>query len=174
MQPFLKTPPKDLSLVEVDQKWMGFVLDLAQKAAEAGEIPVGAVIVKDGQVIAQAHNLKESTQNPLAHAEILAIEQASQALKAWRLAGCTLYVNLEPCGMCAGAIIQSRVERVVYGVSDPKTGAVHSVYQMLSDSRLNHQVEVSEGVMAEESRALIQKFFSELREKKRKPTSLLS
>ncbi len=151
---------------ENDLKWMKAALSLAEKAAQLGEIPVGAIVVCNGAVVGEAYNLKEAQANPLAHAELIAIKQASERLKAWRLSGCTLYVTLEPCGMCAGALVQSRIERVVYGTRDPKTGAVHSLYQMLSDQRLNHQVEVTDGVLAEESQSLLKKFFAELRKKK--------
>lgn len=150
---------------EEDHKWMREAFKLAEKAASLGEIPVGAVVVYDGAIIGEGLNTKESEHNPLAHAEIKAIEQAAKFRKAWRLSGCSLYVNLEPCGMCAGAIIQSRMDRLVYGTRDPKTGAVHSLYEMLSDKRLNHQVEVHEGVLGLESQALIKDFFKKLRSK---------
>lgn len=150
-----------------DERWMRKVLDLAEIAAKAGEIPVGAIIVHNGELIAQGFNLKECQKSSLAHAEILAIDEASQKIGGWRLMGCTLYVNLEPCSMCAGAILQARIERVVYGTRDPKTGAVHSMYQLLTDPRMNHQAEVVEGVLAEESRMIIQDFFAKLRAQKR-------
>lgn len=152
--------------LENDLKWMQSAYRLAEKAAEMGEIPVGAVVVYEGAIIGEGHNSKERDSDPLAHAEMLALAAASRYRKAWRLSGCTLYVNLEPCGMCAGALVQSRVDRLVYGARDPKTGAVHSLYQMLSDQRLNHQVAVVEGVMAEQSQRLIKKFFAELRAQK--------
>ena len=153
--------------LESDLKWMAEALKLAANAGTAGEIPVGAVVVYDGAIIGEGSNLKENQKNPLAHAEMIAIEAAAKHQGAWRLSGCTLYVNLEPCGMCAGALIQSRIDRLVYGVRDPKTGAVHSLYQMLSDERLNHQIEVVEGVRAEESQALIKNFFLNLRAAKK-------
>ena len=133
----------------VDLQFMSAAFALAERAGLAGEIPVGAVVVYDGVIIGKGSNSKETDQDP------------------WRLSACTLYVTLEPCGMCAGALVQARVDRVVYATRDPKTGAVHSLYQMLSDARLNHQIEVLEGVMAEESQALLKRFFAELREKKK-------
>ncbi len=151
----------------IDLEWMGRAFALAEKAGLAGEIPVGAVVVYDGAVIGEASNSKEADRDPLAHAELLALREASRVRDAWRLSGCTLYVTLEPCGMCAGALVQARVDRVVYATRDPKTGAVHSLYQMLSDERLNHQIEVLEGVMADESQALLKRFFTELRGKKK-------
>ena len=151
----------------VDLQFMSAAFALAERAGLAGEIPVGAVVVYDGVIIGKGSNSKETDQDPLAHAELLALREASRERGAWRLSACTLYVTLEPCGMCAGALVQARVDRVVYATRDPKTGAVHSLYQMLSDARLNHQIEVLEGVMAEESQALLKRFFAELREKKK-------
>ncbi len=149
-----------------DLKWMKVAIRLAEKAGSKGEIPVGAVVVYEGAIIGEGLNSKEGDLSPLAHAEMLAIAAAAKFRGAWRLSACSLYVNLEPCGMCAGAIVQSRIDRVVYGTRDAKTGAVNSLYQMLSDQRLNHQTEVVEGVMAAESQLLIKSFFAELRSKK--------
>jgi tRNA(adenine34) deaminase len=147
---------------------MGQALKLAEEASSNQEVPVGAVLVRDvddGQVeiVAQTKNCKESTKNPLHHAEILAIEAAARALGRWRLSDCTLYVTLEPCVMCAGAIVQARLKRVVYGAKDPKAGAVESLYEVLSDPRLNHRPQVTGSVRAEESSSLLRKFFSERR-----------
>lgn len=139
---------------------MQLALDEAQVAAKADEVPVGAVIVVDQKIVAQAHNQREMLRDPTAHAEVLAITQAAAALGAWRLAGCTLYVTLEPCAMCAGAIVQARIPLVVYGATDPKAGAVASLYELLSDSRLNHRSEVVGGVLAEPCGAILTDFFA--------------
>src|SRR5690606_2738256 len=113
----------------------------------ADEVPVGALVVRDGEVLGGAHNQRETLADPTAHAEMIAITQAASALGSWRLSGCTLYVTLEPCAMCAGAIVLARLDRVVYGATDPKAGAVESLYRLLEDSRLNHQAEVVRGVL---------------------------
>ncbi len=144
---------------EEDIGFMKRALDLATQAALEGEVPVAALIVCDRQLVAEVANLKESGFDPLGHAEIRAIQLAAKALGRWRLSGCTLYVTLEPCTMCAGAIVHSRVDRVVYGAKDPKAGAVESLYQILSDPRLNHAPEVVAGVLADESSALLKSFF---------------
>lgn len=150
-----------------DEKWMRQALYLAEKAGELGEIPVGAVVVHNGEIIVESGNLKEASQDPLGHAEIIAIRKASEKLGRWRLSGCTLYVTLEPCAMCAGAIIQARLDRVVYGATDPKAGAVSSLYQMLSDPRLNHAPQVQAGVLEAEASALLKSFFQSLRQRLR-------
>ena len=126
-----------------DLKWMNFALLEAQKAESLQEVPVGAVVVHQGEIVGRAHNLRETSRDPVAHAEILALQQAAKALGAWRLIGCTLYVTLEPCPMCAGAIVNSRLERVVYGASDARAGAVRSVYRLCDDPALNHRVQIS-------------------------------
>lgn len=131
----------------------------ASAAGEIDEVPVGAVITHEGRVIAAAHNQREQLADPTAHAEMIAITQAAAALGTWRLLGCTLYVTLEPCPMCAGAIVQARLPRVVYGAADPKAGACGSLYHIARDSRLNHQAEVIGGVFAEECAALLAEFF---------------
>lgn len=138
--------------------------ELAQKAASLGEVPVGAVVVFENQVVGEGYNLRESKNHPLAHAEKIAIEMAAEKLGRWRLTGCTLYVTLEPCVMCAGAIVNSRVEHLVYGAKDPKSGGVESLYQILSDKRLNHRPLVTSGVMHEECSAILKSFFAQLRE----------
>ena len=168
---FDETPP--LVAHSEDLQWMERALELAGEAARLGEIPVGAVIVDEHGIVAEAHNLKEKTQNPLAHAEILAIEKASLKLRRWRLSGCTLYVTLEPCLMCAGAIIQARVDRVVFATIDAKAGAVHSLYQTLSDARLNHSPQVHAGLLESPARELLQGFFKELRLRKQRPDASL-
>lgn len=141
----------------------------AQKAAEMGEIPVGAVIVKDGEIISRGHNLTETTNDPTAHAEIIAIREASKVLGGWRLIGCDMYVTMEPCSMCAGALVWSRIEHLYIGADDPKTGACGSVFNIVQDDRLNHQIAVDRGIMAEESSQLVREFFRNLRNKRKKP-----
>src|SRR5438046_1813687 len=145
------------------ERFMRLALDQAQAALAADEVPVGAVIVRGERVIAAAHNQRETLRDPTAHAEMIAITQAAEALASWRLEGCTLYVTLEPCPMCAGAILQARIPRVVYGAIDPKAGAVRSLYEMLGDKRLNHQAEVVAGVLTEPCGELLSRFFQEQR-----------
>jgi len=142
-----------------DHAYLSVCINLARKAAAQGEVPVGAIVVHQNQIIGRGFNQRENLQNPVAHAEILAIEQASQALGSWRLIDATLYITLEPCIMCAGAIINSRIKRVVYGALDQKAGAEYSLYQLLRDPRLNHRVEVTRGVQEEQCRGLLQGFF---------------
>jgi len=138
----------------------------AQRAEQIGEVPIGAVVVRDGAVIGAGYNVRETTRDPTAHAEMVAIRQASEALGAWRLLGCSLYVTLEPCPMCAGAILQSRVERVVYGTSDPKAGCVGTLMDLLQDQRFNHAAEWKSGVLQEQCSALLTDFFRRLRVRK--------
>ncbi len=140
----------------------------AQKAAEMGEVPIGAVIVHDGKVIARAHNLTETGSDPTAHAEILAIRQASEKLGEWKLQGCTLFVTCEPCAMCAGAMVWSRIDKVVIGTMDPKAGACGSLYSIPEDERLNHRVSVETGILAEECSRLLKDFFADLRKQERR------
>lgn len=140
-------------------------LELAAEAAIKGEIPVGAVIVRDEEIIAEAGNLKEANQDPLGHAEVIAIRRAAEKLGHWRLNGCTLYVTLEPCTMCAGAIVHARLERVVYAAIDPKAGAIQSLYEILNDKRLNHSPLVTSGILAAEASEQLRRFFRELRQK---------
>ncbi len=142
-------------------------LKLAANAALRGEVPVGAVLVKDGVQVACASNRREEWHTPLGHAELMTLQRASQSLKAWRLGGCTLYVTLEPCPMCAGALVQARVDRVVFGALDPKGGAMHSLYKIGSDPRLNHQIEVISGVLESESSEMLKAFFKKRRAEKR-------
>ena len=143
--------------------WMGLALDLAREAAAAGEVPVGAIVVKDGRVIGRGANRREADQDPIAHAEILAIAEAAHAVGHWRLEDTTLYATLEPCPMCAGAILNARIPRVVYGCADPKAGAVLSLYTLLDDPRLNHRCEVVAGVRALECSEILTAFFEALR-----------
>lgn len=144
---------------------MRCALDEARLAAAAGEVPIGAVLVVEGAVVARAHNRREVWQDPTAHAELIAIREASAQLRTWRLVGGTLYATMEPCAMCIGAAILARVERVVFGVRDPKGGACGSVLNIPEERRLNHRIEVVGGVLEDESRALLQEFFKGLRER---------
>lgn len=137
-------------------------------AFEEGEVPVGAVICHQDRVVAEAHNQRETLKDPTAHAEMIAITQAAEAIGSWRLIDCTLYVTLEPCPMCAGAIVQARIPTVVYGATDPKAGACHSLYQITSDPRLNHQTTVMGGLLQEECRSILQAFFAEQRSQGKK------
>ena len=138
----------------------------AKKSYQKEEIPVGAVIVKDGKIIARGHNIKETKTDPTKHAEIIAIQKASKKLQTWRLSGCTMYVTLEPCSMCAGSLIQARIDKVVIGTMDEKTGACGSVLNLLSDYKFNHTVQVETGIMQEECKTILQQFFKELRARK--------
>jgi tRNA(adenine34) deaminase len=138
-------------------------LDQAVLAFDQQEVPVGAVIVYQDRIIAEACNQRELLKDPTAHAEMIAITQAAEALESWRLLDCTLYVTLEPCPMCAGAIVQARIPRVIYGTTDAKAGACHSLFQITSDIRLNHQAAVLGGVMQEDCRAILQEFFRQQR-----------
>ncbi len=146
--------------IDPDRAGMMEAIRQAQAAAAEDEVPVGAVIFRDGKILAQAHNGREQLRDPTAHAEMLAITQAASAVADWRLEGCTLYVTLEPCPMCAGAIVLARIPRVVFGATDPKAGAVRSLYRLLDDPRLNHRCEIVEGVMAQECGALLTEFFA--------------
>ena len=150
-----------------DEKYMQIALKEAEKAEKKGEVPIGAVIVHDEKVIATGFNLRETTQTTLSHAELIAIEKANKVMKSWRLEDCTLYVTLEPCPMCAGAIVQSRIKRVVYGASDPKAGCAGTLMNLLQEDKFNHQVEITTGVLKEECSALLTDFFRQLRKKKK-------
>ncbi len=145
---------------------MAEALREAEYAREEGEVPVGAVIAHRGRIVARAHNQRETLKDPTAHAEMIAITQAAEALQNWRLENTVLYVTLEPCVMCAGAIVLARIPLLVYGADDPKAGACGSVFDMLSDRRLNHRVEVVRGVLQEKSAALLQAFFMRRRQSK--------
>lgn len=151
-------------IADKDLEYMRLALEQAGLAPALGEVPIGAVLVQDGQVLAQVHNFREVWQDPTAHAEIVAIREAASRLGTWRLTGATLYVTVEPCSMCAGAIIQSRISRLVFGARDPKAGACGSVFNLPEERRLNHKVEVSGGVLERESQELMQTFFRTLRE----------
>ncbi|MEH7250090.1 tRNA adenosine(34) deaminase TadA [Neobacillus niacini] len=150
-----------------DEFYMREAINEARKAESLAEVPIGAIIIMDGKVISRAHNLRETNQNAVAHAELLAIEQACQETGSWRLENATLYVTLEPCAMCSGAIILSRVKRVVYGAADPKGGCAGTFMNLLQDQRFNHQCEVVSGVLAAECGQLLSDFFRQLREKRK-------
>lgn len=148
-----------IELESPDHHWMRRALELATLAAREGEVPVGAVVVKEGQLIAEGWNRPIGHHDPTAHAEIQALRAAGRALNNYRLPGTTLYVTLEPCPMCAGAIVHARVQRVVFAARDPRTGAAGSIYNILQSNELNHRCEVEEGLLAEESSALLRHFF---------------
>jgi tRNA(adenine34) deaminase len=148
---------------EFDEQMMRRALDLAREARRSGEVPVGALVVRAGQVVSQAFNLRETLRDPTAHAERLALSWAGKSLDSWRLEQCVLYVTLEPCAMCCGAIVLSRIARLVYGAADPKAGACASLYQLVTDRRLNHQARITSGVLAGECGEILTDFFQERR-----------
>lgn len=154
--------------IEPHPFYMQLALKQAMQADAVDEVPIGAVIVHQGRVIGAAHNQRETLRDPTAHAEMLAITQAAEALGDWRLIDCTLYVTLEPCPMCAGAIVNARVPLVVFGAADPKAGAAGSLYQLLTDARLNHQCEVVPGVLGQQCGELLTNFFRRQRESGKK------
>jgi len=143
--------------------YMSEALEEAKKAAALGEIPIGAVIVRDGEVIARGHNLTETTKDPTAHAEMIAIREAAKSLGGWRLIGCEMYVTIEPCSMCAGALVWARIEKLHIGAMDPKAGACGSVFNIPGSGRLNHTIEMEYGIMADECAGIVKDFFRELR-----------
>ena len=142
---------------------MAQALAEARLAAEEGEVPIGAVLVADGRVVGRGRNARERLRDPTAHAEILALQEASRALESWRLSGATMYATLEPCPMCAGALVNARIDRLVYGVADPKAGAVDTLFDLVRDRRLNHRVEVASGVLAQECGEILREFFRQRR-----------
>ncbi|MBE3588833.1 MAG: tRNA adenosine(34) deaminase TadA [Thermoanaerobacteraceae bacterium] len=147
------------------RQYMREALAEAQKAYDLGEVPIGAVVVLKGEIIGRGHNLRETLVDSTAHAEILALREAARKLGDWRLVGATLYSTIEPCPMCAGALVQFRVQTLVYGAADPKAGAVDSIMDVVREPRFNHRVQVVSGVLAEECAAIIQRFFRELRQR---------
>lgn len=151
--------------MEHDEKFMLEAIKEAQKAYAIGEVPIGAVVVRQGEIVGRGHNQRETSKRAIAHAEIMAIEEACKNLGGWRLIDCDLYVTLEPCLMCGGAIYQSRVVRLIYGAKDPKSGAFGSLYNLAEDTRLNHQVAVTAGILESECSTLLKQFFRELRNK---------
>jgi tRNA(adenine34) deaminase len=152
-----------MSLPKTDEDYMRLALEEAEKASASGETPVGAVLVIGGEVIAAAHNMRETWQDPAAHAELLVVREGALRLGRWRLWDATLYVTLEPCLMCAGALVLARIDRLVYGCRDPKAGALGSVYDVVRDGRLNHTYRITPGVFEAECRKLLQQFFEKLR-----------
>ncbi|MBN2271811.1 MAG: tRNA adenosine(34) deaminase TadA [Sedimentisphaerales bacterium] len=142
-----------------DEHYMLEAIKAAQIAEENGDVPIGAVVVYENQVIGRAYNQREQLNDPTAHAEIIALTQAAAYVESWRLHGCTMYVTLEPCAMCAGALVLGRLDRLVYGCDDPKAGACKSLYNIVQDERLNHRLEVTSGVLADECGELLQRFF---------------
>lgn len=156
-----------LGLTE-DEKYMKQAVKLAKKAWKIEEVPIGCVIVHDGKVIGRGYNRRTTDKNPLAHAELIAIKKASKKMGDWRLEDCTLYVTLEPCQMCSGAIVQARMKRVVVGCMNPKAGCAGSILNLLQVDRFNHQVELETGVLEEECSEMMKAFFKELREKRKK------
>ena len=158
-----------------DNHWMSEALLEARKAAALGDVPVGAIIVKDDQVLGRGYNRREVDGDPLAHAELVALRQASNAVDGWRLIGCSLYVTLEPCAMCAGALVNSRIDALIYGARDPKAGYCGSLGNLAADDRLNHRLEIREGIRRDECSALLKSFFRNLRKarKREDPTARL-
>jgi len=153
-----------INIAEQDEHFMKLAIGQAQTAEENGDVPIGAVIVYQNKIIAKAYNQREQLQDPTAHAEIIALTQAAEFIGNWHLNGCTMYVTLEPCPMCAGALVLSRMDRLVYGCDDPKTGACGSLYNIVADGRLNHRLEVTAGVLAEQCRQQLQRFFARRRQ----------
>lgn len=155
-------------MITIDENYMQSAIEEAKNAAAAGEVPIGAVLVHENKIIAKGCNQREAEQTTLSHAELFTIQAGNKKLGSWRLEDCTLYVTLEPCPMCAGAIVQSRIKRVVYGASDPKAGCAGTLMNLLQEERFNHQVEVTQGVLQEECATLLKGFFKNMRERKNK------
>ena len=151
---------------KTDRDFMGLALDEAERAAAAGETPIGAILVIEGAVIAAAHNMRETWQDPTAHAESIVLRQAAAKLGRWRLPDATVYVTMEPCLMCAGALVLARINRLVYGCRDERAGALGSVYDVVRDGKLNHVYRITPNVLEQECRAVLQGFFEKLREKR--------
>ena len=152
--------------MDEDQRWMELALREANRAVDLGEVPVGAVVVCEGKLVASGFNRRETDRDPLAHAEMLVIRDAAKALEGWRLIGCSMYVTLEPCAMCAGALVNSRFDRLVYGAADPKAGFCGSLGDLVRDSRLNHRLEVRSGVLEADCSKALKDFFAGLRTKR--------
>jgi tRNA(adenine34) deaminase len=162
------TNPLSEEQQEIDKKWMRAALALAQEAVAIGEVPVGAVAVKHGEIVGRGFNMKEAHQDPTAHAEMIALRETAVTVQNWRLLDVTLYCTLEPCPMCAGAMIQARLPRLVYGAKDTRFGAHGSIVNVLDETRFNHRVSITEGVLQDEAIALLQQFFQQLRVKSEK------
>ncbi len=152
---------------QADERFMRLALEEAARAAARGEVPVGALVVHEGRILARAHNLRENAQDPAAHAELIAVRKAAARLGSWRLEGCTVYVTLEPCPMCAGLLVNARVPRVVWGAADPKAGAFRTLYRIGDDDRLNHRIDDVGGVLEDECAAALREFFQAIRAKRR-------
>jgi tRNA(adenine34) deaminase len=149
----------------MDETFMAEALAEARRAGEEGEVPIGAVVAFDGRIVGRGRNARERLRDPTAHAEILALQEAARTLGRWRLTGATVYATLEPCPMCAGALVNARIDRLVYGVADPKAGAVDTLFDLARDARLNHRLQVASGVLAQECGELLRAFFRERRER---------
>lgn len=154
--------------MNIHEQYMQLAIAEAEKAQAIGEVPIGAVIVFENEVIAAGYNIRETSQTTLSHAELIAIQQANEKIGSWRLENCTLYVTLEPCPMCAGAIVQSRIKRVVYGATDPKAGCAGTLMNLLTEDRFNHQVDVVKGVLEAECSSMLRDFFRDLRAGKKR------
>lgn len=154
---------KKNSEMNSNERFMKLAVEQAKIAEENGDVPIGAIIVYKNQIIGKAYNQRQQLADPTAHAEIIALTQAAAFLESWRLNGCTMYVTLEPCPMCAGALVLARIDRLVYGCDDPKTGAIKSLYNIVQDDRLNHKIEVASGVLAEDCSRQLQNFFQKRR-----------
>ncbi|HUG92110.1 MAG TPA: tRNA adenosine(34) deaminase TadA [Planctomycetaceae bacterium] len=159
----LLSPDSPENILQPHDRWMRLALEQARRALEADEVPIGAVVVHDERIVGEGHNQRETLGDPTAHAEMIAITQAAGTIGSWRLLDCTLYVTLEPCPMCAGAVVQARVPRVIYGAADPKAGACHTLYRITDDQRLNHRATVMGGVLKEECGAILREFFARQR-----------
>jgi tRNA(adenine34) deaminase len=155
-------------IIRDDNYWMGIALREARKAADRGEVPIGALVVKDNVILGRGYNLREASRDPVAHAEIIAIRKAAKKEKSWRLTGATVYVTMEPCIMCMGAMLLARIDRVVFGCHDPKGGAAGSLYDLSDDHRLNHRIRVTSGVRKAECATILSDFFAALRREKKK------
>jgi tRNA(adenine34) deaminase len=153
----------NVTKAEQDELYMRQAIEAAKIAQENGDVPIGAVIVYENQIIGRAYNQREQLKDPTAHAEIIALTQAAASIESWRLHGCTMFVTLEPCAMCAGALVLGRLDRLVYGCNDPKAGACGSLYNIVQDERLNHRLEITAGVLADECAKLLQDFFRQKR-----------
>ncbi len=149
-----------------DQQFMRAAIDQANIALENGDVPVGAVIVRENKIIAKGYNQRQQLNDPTAHAEIIALTAAAEHIGHWRLLNCTIYVTLEPCPMCAGALVLARIDRLVFGCDDPKTGACGSLYNIVQDERLNHRLEITKGILADDCSKMLQDFFSVKRQRK--------
>jgi tRNA(adenine34) deaminase len=167
IRPVPTAQPRNVNVSEIDLAMMRRAIELADKAAAIGEVPVGAVVYRGHEIIAEAFNLRESANDPTGHAELIAMRKAGETLGEWRLTDCSLAVTLEPCPMCAGAMVNARLKRVLYGCTDPKAGACHTLFRIPSDPRLNHRVEIIGGVMEDHCKHQLQKFFRARREQKK-------